>query len=86
VANMLPSIGGVIFLGCHHPLCVFVWLVSVRSFNLSVVVHLIIVSHRPCDYNRRMKPTADIVLRALSWTASDWLIRPMLLIMIIIIV
>lgn len=26
VANIIPSVGGVIFFGCHHPICILVWL------------------------------------------------------------
>ena len=31
-SNIIPSIGGVIFFGCHHPLCIIVW-VSVRLYQ-----------------------------------------------------
>jgi len=26
VSNIFPSVGGVIFFGCHHPICFLVWL------------------------------------------------------------
>ena len=32
-ANMLPSIGGVIFFGCHHPSCFVVWIVSTHHHH-----------------------------------------------------
>lgn len=26
VSNIIPSIGGVVVFGCHHPLCIIVWI------------------------------------------------------------
>ena len=32
LSNIIPSIGGVIFFGCHHPLCIIIW-VSIRLYQ-----------------------------------------------------
>lgn len=32
VSNILPSIGGVTFFGCHHPICLIIW-ISMRLYQ-----------------------------------------------------